>query len=180
MPWCSRTFGLTPPPNTLTYSPTLKFQVPWLPEFVLSRGDGSAIKNMFLGPTMGVKRRSGPFAVTDGDVDVYVHALSKPGALTAALNWYRQLADLTNDDFRTLPPTELCPLRAPVLVLWGTEDGALSNDLTRGEERFCANGYTLKRLEGCSHWVLEDHADEALTAIGDFIGSVPFSGRREP
>ena len=111
---------------------------------MLSRGDGAAIKNIFLGRAMGVKRRSGPFALTDSDVDVYRHALSKPGALTASLNWYRQLVDLTSDDFRTLPPSVSRPLLAPVLVIWGTEDGALGVELTRGTERFCAGGFTLK------------------------------------
>ena len=67
-----------------------------------------------------------------------------------------------------------------MLVLWGTADGALGVELTRGTERFCAGGYELQRLEGCSHWVLEDHTTEALDAIGTFIGATPrTAGARE-
>ena len=80
-----------------------------------------------------------------------------------------QLGDLTHADFRDLAPSTRRPLKVPVLVLWGTEDGALGVELTRGTERYCTGGYTLQLIEHCSHWVLEDATEEALRHIAAFL-----------
>jgi pimeloyl-ACP methyl ester carboxylesterase len=54
----------------------------------------------------------------NGDIDRYISDLSRPGALTASLNWYRaNLAPRMPEPSPTLPPVE-----APTLGVWSTND----------------------------------------------------------
>ena len=147
------------------------FQVPWLPEWLLSRDDGRPLEGMFLGSAMGVARRDGPTALTRADVAVFKHHLSQPGALTAALNWYRQIFDCSLDDFNAAP-TPSAPLQAPTLVLWGTRDAALGEELLRGTDRVVSD-LRVHRLEGCSHWAQQDHVAECVDAVARFLGVMP-------
>lgn len=148
------------------------FQVPWLPEFVLSRGGGDALHKSVLSHGMGVRNRTGPLALTQADSDVAVAYMSQPGALTAALNWYRQLADLTYEDNRALLPRRSAPLRAPTLVLWGTEDGALGPELVPGHAQLCSD-FRAALLPGCSHWAQQDAVEAVLREAGRHLGVTP-------
>jgi pimeloyl-ACP methyl ester carboxylesterase len=145
------------------------FQLPYLPEFILSRNDGEAINTMLMGKTMGVRRRSGTYALTNEDIEVFKFAFSRRGASTAALNWYRQLLDATHDDFSALAPNEASPLRAPALILWGQDDGALGPELIRGTEAFCGM-LTTRLIPDCSHWAQQDAVEDVLKAAAEFLG----------
>jgi hypothetical protein len=54
-----------------------------------------------------------------GDIEDYIAELSRPGALTAALNWYR--ASLPVQRLMAPAPT-LPPVQAPTLGIWSTGD----------------------------------------------------------
>jgi pimeloyl-ACP methyl ester carboxylesterase len=148
------------------------FHLPWAPEWLLSRDDGRALEQMFLGGHMGVRRRAGATALARADVDVFKAALARPGALTAALGWYRQIFAATHDDFAALAPSAARPLKAPVLILWGTADAALGEELLRGTDAFCAD-LTVRRLEGCSHWAQQDFVEECVAEAARFCGVAP-------
>lgn len=60
------------------------FQLPILPELLLSAGNYAAIEQLFRGTS-----RLGTFS--DEEIAAYKHAISRPGALSAMLNWYRTL-----------------------------------------------------------------------------------------
>lgn len=88
-------------------------------------------------------------------IEAYVEALSEPGALTAALNWYRAMSGRDAEG--------LGPVMAPTTYVWSTADVALAR---AGAERCAeqvAGDYRFVELEGISHWVPEQ-APEALTA----------------
>ena len=55
-----------------------------------------------------------------GDVDRYLADLDRPGALTAALNWYR--ANLPPAAFGVTHPSPLPPIGCPVLGIWSDGD----------------------------------------------------------
>src|SRR5919202_5732283 len=88
------------------------FQIPRLPEAILSAGDFSMVRRIF---------RSDPArtdAFMEEDIDWYIGALRVPGALTGAINYYRAL-------FRRNPVKTRGSLKridAPVLVIWGERD----------------------------------------------------------
>jgi pimeloyl-ACP methyl ester carboxylesterase len=64
--------------------------------------------------------------VADRHVDAYVRRLSEPGALSAALNYYR--ADR--------PDAAVGEIRVPTLYVWGTEDVAPGSTAAHATEKW--------------------------------------------
>jgi pimeloyl-ACP methyl ester carboxylesterase len=116
----------------------LFFQIPRFSESVLSRNDFAAFRRMF---------RSVP------DMEQYVQALSRPGALTAALNWYRANAR----------PTQGTPdvpnVVAPTLGVWGTRDFALTERQMTSSAEFVEGPFRYERIEA-GHWLMLQKPEE--------------------
>jgi pimeloyl-ACP methyl ester carboxylesterase len=81
------------------------------------------------------------------DAQVYVDALRQPGAMTAALNWYRAME--RSDLF------ELTPVAVPTLYVWSTGDGALGRTAAEATKECVTGPYQFAVLEGVSHWIPE-------------------------
>jgi pimeloyl-ACP methyl ester carboxylesterase len=129
----------------------LLFQLPWLPEWFLTRRGARAIGEAFRG--MAVDKSRFPEEV----LAVYRRNALQPGAMRAMLNWYRAAG-------RTLGLAEEAPvLEVPTLVIWGEEDTALGVELLDGTERLVKD-LTVRRLPGVSHWVQQE-APEKVDAI---------------
>jgi len=121
------------------------FQTPDIPEEVLSRNNFAFLKSMLQNSLV----KKGVF--TDEDFSMYVNAWSKPGALTAAINYYRanmHPAILFSEKTVAFPR-----IKSPTLVLWGEQDVALSKDLIINSEEFVDAHYSAKYFPNCGHWV---------------------------
>jgi pimeloyl-ACP methyl ester carboxylesterase len=95
----------------------------------------------------------------DGVVDAapeYVRVLTQPGALTAALNWYR-----AGDVGHT---RGLGPIVSPTMYVWSTDDVALGREAAEATAAQVDGPYRFEVLEGVSHWVPEV-APDALNAL---------------
>jgi pimeloyl-ACP methyl ester carboxylesterase len=92
----------------------------------------------------------------DEDATMYVTALTEPGALTAALNWYRAM------DPGVLH--ELDPVYVPTLYVWSTEDRAFGRSAAEGSGAHVSAAYSFEVLDGVSHWVPET-ASEQLSKL---------------
>ncbi|MDJ0360678.1 alpha/beta hydrolase [Rhodococcus sp. H29-C3] len=93
-------------------------------------------------------------------VDSYVEHLSRPGALTAALNWYRAMTS----DFGRLESVQV-----PTTYVWSNHDSAIGRAAAERCAEFVDADYTFVELDGISHWVPEEAperlADEICTRI---------------
>jgi pimeloyl-ACP methyl ester carboxylesterase len=87
-----------------------------------------------------------------GDVDEYVDKMKEPGALTAALNWYRAM-DLGLVE-------GLGPIVTPTLFVWSTNDMALGREAAEDTANHVKGPYRFEVLEGVSHWIPEAAADD--------------------
>jgi hypothetical protein len=63
----------------------LAFQAPWLPERLMAARDFRALRR-----ALG-RQPTRPGAFTAQDIDRYVAAAAQPGALRAAINYYRAI-----------------------------------------------------------------------------------------
>ncbi len=123
------------------------FQVPFLPEAMLSARGARAIGEAFRG--MAVDKTAFPESV----LAHYRENARRPGALTAMINYYRA-------NFLTLAAKQASPvIEVPVLMIWGEADTALGLELTEGYEGYVAD-FTLERLPGVSHWVQQEAPGE--------------------
>jgi len=119
------------------------FQLPWLPELALSAFDYALLRNLYdLASTR-------PGTITAIDVERSVEAIARPGALTAALNYYRALPRNLADG--------AAPVRVdlPVLVLWGDRDPVLGPQLAAPEPAR-APQLQLMRRPDAGHWIQLD------------------------
>jgi len=136
----------------------LFFLLPRLPELALSASNFRAIRRMF---------RSGPAnkeAFSDQDTEDYIDALSQPGALTAALNYYR--ANLTMAGARAF--ARPVPINAETLVIWGELDPALGIELLDGLDKV-APRVQIQRILHSSHWVQNEAPTEVNRALINFL-----------
>ncbi|MBW3557630.1 MAG: alpha/beta hydrolase [Actinobacteria bacterium] len=104
----------------------------------------------------------------DGDMDSYLADLSRPGALTAALNWYR--ANLS-PRLQLSPPPPLPPVTVPVMGIWSTGDHYLVEDHVRLSERFVSGPWRYERIEGASHWIPLDAPERLNELLIDFLSA---------
>jgi pimeloyl-ACP methyl ester carboxylesterase len=128
-------------------------QLPLLPEKVLGARNAHGIADIF--------RRTArdPSRFPDDVLDVYRRNALRPGGLTAMLNWYRALIR----DGRLLAATDFPIIEMPTLMIWGSDDDALSIRTTRGTGQYVSN-LTFRVLPGVSHWVQQE-APDAFNAI---------------
>jgi pimeloyl-ACP methyl ester carboxylesterase len=126
---------------------TASLQEPDVPERLLlgPEGNGSGLLRML--------RETG---LDDEDAEMYAAALSEPGALTAALNWYRAM------DPSAL--VDLEPIRVPTMYVWSTGDAAIGRVAAEGTREHVQGPYRFEVLEGVSHWVPET-APEQLSSL---------------
>lgn len=134
------------------------FQLPLLPEVLLRRKRFAALRGLFRrGP------RS-PDVFTGEEVESFVAALRPPGALTAALNYYRAagralLGGGTGGSAR---------VEAPTLLIWGERDRHLSPRNAEGLERWVPR-LRVERMAEATHWVLAEEADAVNALLLDFL-----------
>jgi pimeloyl-ACP methyl ester carboxylesterase len=134
------------------------FQLPWLPERLLRAGDFASLRSVFRNDPV----RPGTFGAQD--IERYVGALSRPGALTATINYYRALA-------RHTPAGALRRrIGAPVLVVWGERDLFLVPELARPDPAWVPDA-RVERLPDASHWVQQDSPERVNALLLDFMGS---------
>jgi pimeloyl-ACP methyl ester carboxylesterase len=85
----------------------------------------------------------------DGDTGQYLADLSRPGALTASLNWYRaNLAPRPPG-----PPPSLPRVRVPTLAVWSSGDHYLDGERVRASAAFVDGPWRYEEIPGASHWI---------------------------
>ena len=151
--------GLRTPRQLLKSSYAFFFQIPWLPERILRAGDFAIVRSVFRNDPV----RPGTFG--EDDIDRYVGALSRPGALTAAINYYRALARRAPVLARTLRRR----IEAPVLVIWGQRDLFLVPELARPNPALVPDA-RVERLPDASHWVQQDRPEKVNALLLGFLG----------
>jgi pimeloyl-ACP methyl ester carboxylesterase len=92
-------------------------------------------------------------AVGEDRVDGYLDRMLRPGALTAALNWYRAMSAR---EF-----AEVGPVSVPTTFVWSDGDIAVGRTAAESCAGQVTGDYRLVTLTGVTHWI-PDQAPEAL------------------
>ncbi len=133
------------------------FQLPLLPELWLKSNNYELIGRLF--SDMAVDKS----AFSTEDIQAYKDAAAQPGALTAMINYYRNIfnnrlkKDLVNSQ-----------LEIPTLMIWGEEDTALGKELTYGTEEYVKE-LQIKYISNCSHWVQQEQPDLVNQYMREFL-----------
>ncbi|MBC7910815.1 MAG: alpha/beta hydrolase, partial [Pyrinomonadaceae bacterium] len=144
----------------------LFFQIPRLPEWLISRNDFEAIDRMFAQTVMR------PGTITQEDIAVYKKALREPGALTAGINYYR-----ANFFSRFFPRGDKQKnagkqmIRVPTLFIFGERDHAIVPETVRGVGEYIDAPYREVRLATAGHWVQQEAHAAVTAALISFFGT---------
>ncbi|HEX2782851.1 MAG TPA: alpha/beta fold hydrolase, partial [Ilumatobacteraceae bacterium] len=100
------------------------------------------------------------------DMDQVAVDLARPGALTAALNWYR-----ANVHPRTWigPPPVFPQITAPTMGVWSSGDFALDESGMTGSQRYVDGSWRYERIEGAGHWMQLEAPDQVSALLVDFL-----------
>jgi pimeloyl-ACP methyl ester carboxylesterase len=129
----------------------LLFQFAGVAEELLSRDDWRLFREFMHGTV---------------DLERYIADLSRPGALTAALNWYRANANPARE---LDAPRAVPPITTPTLGMWASHDFALLEEQMRRSGEFLAGPWRYERLEGLGHWMQLDAPERVNELLLDFL-----------
>jgi epoxide hydrolase 4 len=144
----------------------LFFQLPRVPEWLMSARDYAFVERIFK------KTVARPGAFTDTDIAVYKQALREPGALTAAINYYR--ANVFSMFMKRKPAeAELSDnrIRAPTLFIYGEQDHAVLPETVRDVKSYIDAPYREVRIKQSAHWVQNEAVNEVNAALQSFLAS---------
>lgn len=122
------------------------FQIPGLPERILTRRRAAAVAAAF--------RRNArrPDAFSPEDLEVYREAMLRPGAASSTLAYYRQAV-------RQGPGAwPKSPIVVPTLVLWGEGDPVLRTGMNDRLGDWVKN-LTFRPIPDCGHWTQQEQPE---------------------
>jgi pimeloyl-ACP methyl ester carboxylesterase len=145
----------------------LFFQIPLLPEWLISANDFAAVERSL--------KDTGAF--TDTDIAVYKKALREPNALTSAINYYRanffslffkqkkkEGEDLRDDR-----------VRVPTLLIYGERDKFIVPETVKDLNRFVDAPYRETRFKNYGHWIQNEAPAEVNAELASFLDTQPSS-----
>lgn len=97
----------------------------------------------------------------------YVSVLTQPGALTAALNWYRAVT-VTEAAARSAAAVRVT---VPTMYVWSDGDAALGRKAAEDTGEFVEGPYRFEVLQGVSHWIPEEVPDQLNALLLDHLSS---------
>ncbi len=129
------------------------FQLPRIPEWLLTRRNGDIVAEIL--------RRSGQ---TPTAAQRDAQALREPGALTAAINWYRAipLSNLRASSQK---------ISVPTMYVWSDHDAALLPKAAHATARYVSGEYRFEILPGVSHWIPEEKPDQVADLLLTWFGA---------
>ena len=137
----------------------LWFQFPGAAEAGLMEDDFALLRQAFWGGTA---------PGDDEDLARQIAGLSRPGALTAALNWYR--ANISPASYhRNSTEFGVPAVSCPTMGVWSTGDTALTEQQMTGSEAYVTGPWRYERIEGVGHWVPVHAADRLSALLVDFL-----------
>jgi pimeloyl-ACP methyl ester carboxylesterase len=122
------------------------FVTPWLPETLFSFNNFEMLKSLYA-------------EMSTAQQEEYLEIFGEPGALTAALNWYRSmLVDQPDVEKQEVEIT------TPTLFIWGNNDPSAGRVAVDGQTQYMKGPYSKMELSG-GHWLMTDFPGVITEAV---------------
>lgn len=125
----------------------LGFQFPGLSEYFLSKNNFHSLRG-------GARQHP--------QIEEVIQDISRPGRLTAGLNYYR--ANLGNILLKSWSNCKI-----PVLGIWGTKDSFLEEDQMADSEKYMDADWKYVRIENGGHWLPIEQAEQLFTLANEWF-----------
>ncbi|CAN5879600.1 alpha/beta hydrolase [soil metagenome] len=138
------------------------FQIPRLPEWLLSRNDFAILAE-------GLKNSTAEQDVfSNENIAEYKKSWSEPRALTSALNYYR--ANILKRLFSKQSTEE--KIKVPTLFIYGEKDTAVLPESVQGIGEVIDAPYQEIRIPDAGHWVQQEAAEIVTDSLREFLAEV--------
>jgi pimeloyl-ACP methyl ester carboxylesterase len=135
------------------------FQFPGVAERVLAEHDWEFFRNW---------AHAGAARGGDDLMERQIADLSRPGRLSASLNWYR--ANISPDTFagngRYL---ELPLITCPTMGVWSSGDSLLGEVQMRDSGQLVSGEWRYERIEGANHWIPVSASERLNELLVEFL-----------
>jgi len=131
------------------------FQQPGAAEAMLAADGFAALKNIWSQSSAE-------------EVAEYLSVFSQPGALTAALNWYRASRGIDPSD----PEVEFGEVRVPTLTIWGNQDTAIGRKSCEDAAAYMKGPYRFVELDA-GHWLIQEQPGRITAEVIDHLRANP-------
>ncbi len=124
------------------------FMLPEKPEHSLAADDFAVLRSLWS-------------SIPKEQVAEYLSVFSQPGALTAALNWYRANAVLLE---KRREGAKFGPVNHPTLLIWGNQDLAIGRVAVERTAHYMEGSYRLVELNA-GHWLAQEEPERVHDEI---------------
>ena len=124
------------------------FMLPEKPERSLSANDFAFLRSLWS-------------SIPREQVEEYVSVFSQPGALTAALNWYRANSVLLE---KRREGPRFGAVQHPTLLIWGSQDMAIGRTAVERTAQYMKGPYRLVEVNA-GHWLVQEAPDRVHDEI---------------
>jgi pimeloyl-ACP methyl ester carboxylesterase len=132
-------------------------KVPWLAEWLLRRNDYALLEWMLRATV------ARPDAFSEDDIQMLKDAISKPGALAAALRWYRPFAH--SRDYLLTGPLRV---EIPTLLLWSTGVSGEAHALAQATSHYVPH-LRLRLVPGCAYRMQYEQSERINRYLLEFL-----------
>lgn len=131
----------------------LLFTTPWVPETLFTLNNLALLMSTFTDMR--------PFQQEE-----YHAVFSEPGALTATLNWYRQM-NASQEGGAEADPY----IAVPSFFIWGNDDPSAGRTAVDAQAQYMTGPYTRLELAG-GHWLVTSHGSVILQPLLEHLASI--------
>lgn len=131
----------------------LLFTLPWVPETLFTLNGMSVLMATFSD-------------MRPSQQEEYRAVFAEPGALTAALNWYRQMGASQESGADADPY-----IGVPSFFIWGNDDPSAGRAAVDGQAKYMIGPYTRLELAG-GHWLITSHGNVILQPLLEHLASI--------
>ena len=124
------------------------FVLPEKPEQSLAADDFAVLRSLWS-------------SIPKDQVEEYSRVFSQPGALTAALNWYRANAVLLE---KRREGPRFGSVQHPTLLIWGSQDMAIGRTAVERTAQYMKGPYRLVELNA-GHWLVQEEPERVHDEI---------------
>ena len=128
------------------------FRMPWVPETLLSFNRLALLRGSIYAEHPAAEREE------------YLAVFSEPGALSAALNWYRAVELRPQDAGVLFEPA----LRLPVLFVWGSSDPVVGAAALEAQRSYFEGPFRELELD-TGHWLMQTRGEVVTAALLDHL-----------
>ncbi len=155
------------------------FQLPRLPEWIMSKGNGFWLDYIF---KRWIRKESKPLLAR---IKFYKRSLVGMKALKESIETYRCNV-FGVYGLRLLKPyffkCDYEPIKASVLMLWGGRDFLFENELLKHTRAFCENDITFHTWQEGGHWLHHEYLKEVILKVNVFLkkeGVIPINDSQD-